>query len=146
MDAYIASENGKATLQGCGVSALVPLATAIQRLAENDINITVRQGLYVRSNAGGNYGLVVDKSGRAVYFIQGSANNVLRFSVTNPNALQPIGENNATVAELVQAYGLGTQLQPAPGTSTVYNIDGISYTLAEGNDGLYFTPEPPAWE
>lgn len=42
VDAYIASENGKATLQGCGVTALVPLATATQRLAENGINITVK--------------------------------------------------------------------------------------------------------
>lgn len=41
MDAYIASENGQATLQGCGVTALVPLATATQRLADNGINITV---------------------------------------------------------------------------------------------------------
>lgn len=146
VDAYIASKDGQDTLKGCGVSALVPLATAIQRLADNGINITVRQGLYVRSNAGGNYGLVVDKAGRAVYFISESANYVLRFSVTNPNVLQPTEENNATVSELVQSYGLGTQIQPVPDSSTVYKIDGISYTLAEGNDSFYFTPEPPAWE
>lgn len=41
LDAYLASEDGQATLQGCGVTALVPLATATQRLAENGINITV---------------------------------------------------------------------------------------------------------
>ena len=41
VDAFIASEDGQATLQGCGVSALVPVATAIQRLADNGINITV---------------------------------------------------------------------------------------------------------
>lgn len=41
LDAYIASEYGQILLSSCGVSALVPLATAIQRLAENGINITV---------------------------------------------------------------------------------------------------------
>lgn len=41
VDAFIASEYGQATLQGCGVTALVPLATATQRLADNGINITV---------------------------------------------------------------------------------------------------------
>lgn len=41
LDAYLASEYGKIFLASCGVSALVPLATATQRLAENGINITV---------------------------------------------------------------------------------------------------------
>lgn len=41
VDDYIASKSGQDTLQGCGVTALVPLATATQRLAENGINITV---------------------------------------------------------------------------------------------------------
>ena len=42
LDAYIASEYGQILLASCGVSALVPLDTAIQRLADNGINITVR--------------------------------------------------------------------------------------------------------
>lgn len=61
MDAYIASEDGQATLQGCGVSGLVPLATAIQRLADNDINITVHDDyLYYLSDIFG----AVNKQGQ----------------------------------------------------------------------------------
>ena len=41
LDAYLASQYGQIFLASCGVSALVPLATATQRLAENGINITV---------------------------------------------------------------------------------------------------------
>lgn len=146
VDAYIASEEGQATLQGCGVTALVPLATATQRLAENDINITVRQGLYTRSNAGGNNGLLVDKAGRAVYFTDSGTNLVFSFSVSNPNELFPVDEHTASIAALVQTYGLGTQLPQPPESGTVYNIDGISYTVYEGTSGLYFTPEPSEWE
>ena len=147
MDAYIASENGQATLQGCGVTALVPVATAIQRLAENGINITVhdKKGLYTR-DAGGNNGLVVDKEGRAVYFKAGDDNIVIRYSVTTPNVLIPTKEDEATVAALVQEYGLGTQLPQSLGNGTVYNIDGISYTSNQNSDGFYFTPAPSAWE
>lgn len=43
LDAYLASEYGKILLASCGVSALVPLATATQRLADNGINITVHK-------------------------------------------------------------------------------------------------------
>ena len=146
MDAYIASEGGKATLQGCGVSALVPLATAIQRLAENGINITVRQGLFLRSSGGVENGLLVDKAGRAVYFKSGGTNNVFIFFVTNPNELSPVDEKTGTIAALVQEYGLGTQLPQAPSDGTVYNIDGISYTARASSDGFYFTPAPSAWE
>lgn len=41
LDAYLASEYGQDFLAYCGVSALVPVATATQRLADNGINITV---------------------------------------------------------------------------------------------------------
>lgn len=41
LDAYLASEYGSELLPGCGCSAVVPLATATQRLAENGIYITV---------------------------------------------------------------------------------------------------------
>lgn len=146
VDAYIASKDGQATLKGCGVSALVPLDTAIQRLAENDINITVHQGLYMRSNAGGNKGLLVDKAGRAVYFTDKGSNLVFWFSVSNPNELFATDDHTASIAALVQAYGLGTQLSQPPESDTVYNIDGISYTVHEGGSGIYFTPEPSAWE
>ena len=41
LDAYLASEYGQIFLAYSGVSALVPVATATQRLADNGINITV---------------------------------------------------------------------------------------------------------
>lgn len=65
VDAYIASEEGQATLQGCGVSGLVPLETAVARLADNDINITVLDGLYRRMSIDGDY-VMVDYRGRLV--------------------------------------------------------------------------------
>lgn len=106
----------------------------------------VRQGLYVRSNAGGNYGLVVDKNGQVVYFTGGNTKYVLRFDVMNTNVLSPTDKNNVTVAELVQSYGLGTQLPEIPQTGSVYNIDGISYEVGESGITIYFTPAPSVWE
>lgn len=41
LDAYLASEYGSELLPGCGCSAVVPLETAVARLSDNDINITV---------------------------------------------------------------------------------------------------------
>lgn len=41
LEAWLASEYGQFLYEGCGVSAVVPLATATQRLADNGINITV---------------------------------------------------------------------------------------------------------
>lgn len=147
LDAYLASEYGKILLASCKVTALVPLATATQRLADNGINITVhdKKGLYTR-DAGGSNGLVVDKEGRAVYFKGGDDNFVLRFSVTKPNVLTPTKEDEAIVAALVQEYGLGTQLPQPLGNGTVFNIDGISYTSNQNSDGFYFTPALSAWE
>lgn len=146
MDAYIASEDGQATLQGCGVSALVPLETATQRLADNGINITVhdKQGLYKRDSGGAN-GLVVDKNGQAVYFTSGNVNYFLMFATANPATLMPTNENVTVVGALVHDYGIGTQLATIPAAGNDIVIDGITYEVFEVQDGLTFTPDPPAW-
>lgn len=146
MDAYIASEEGQATLQGCGVSALVPLETATQRLAENGINITVhdKQGLYRRYN-GGDYGVLVDASGRTVVNKLQSRNFVFRCT-SNTDALTMLSSDDQTIAEVVQEFGTGTEiiLEPDPGSHFV--VDGITYTIAtqQGSE-LTITPNPPAW-
>lgn len=147
VDAYIASENGQDTLQGCGVSALVPLATAIQRLADNGINITVheKKGLYMR-NSGGAYGLIVDKNGQAVYFTSQGSRYVQRYNTSGTGDFIPTVESDVTVATLVNSYGLGIELSQAPGQGVTYNIDGITYSVEERQDGMFLNPNPPAWK
>lgn len=146
MDAYIASEEGHATLQGCGVSALVPLATATQRLAENDINITVHEtkGLYRRYN-GGEYGVLVDGSGRTVVNKIENLNFVFR-STSNTDAVTMLQSSDQSVAEVVQEFGTGTEVSFTPDPSSHFVVDGITYTIAtqEGSE-LTITPNPPAW-
>ena len=142
VDAYIASEYGQATLQGCGVTALVPLATAIQRLAENDINITVRQGLYIRSN-GGQYGLLVDKEGKYVGD-SSSYGQPFRVNIAN-SAMEPIADTDPTVASMVAEYGRSALLISTPGAGWSQTIDGILYTGGESAGGLTLTPWPPTW-
>lgn len=146
LDAYLASEYGQIFLASCGVSALVPLATATQRLANNGINITVhdKQGLYKR-DSGGTNGLVVDKNGQAVYFISGNVNYFLMFATANPATLLPTDENVVVVGALVHDYGIGTQLTTIPAAGNDIVIDGITYEVHEVQDGLTLTPDPPAW-
>lgn len=146
MDAYIASEEGQATLQGCGVSALVPLATATQRLADNGINITVhdKQGLYRRDSGGAN-GLIVDKNGQAVYFMGGETTLVLRYDTATPRDCTPTNANDAVVVGLINSFGIGTQLPSPPSDGGVYVIDGINYNISETSSGYYFIPDPTAW-
>lgn len=143
VDAYIASEEGQATLQGCGVTALVPLATATQRLADNGINITVRQGLYVRSN-GGQYGLLVDKEGK---FIGDSDqyNQPFRVDIANSN-FQPIADTDPTIAAMVTEYGRSSLNITTPGAGWRQTIDGITYNGGETSSGLTLSPWPPMWE
>ena len=142
MDAFIASEDGQATLQGCGVSALVPLATAIQRLADNGINITVRQGLYVRSD-GGQYGLLVDKEGK---YVGDSDQNNRPFRVNIANSsLEPIADTDPTVASMVAEYGKSTLNIRTPVIGWSQTIDGIRYTGDEAAEGLVIRPWPPTW-
>lgn len=142
MNAYIASENGKATLQGCGVTALVPVETAIQRLADNGINITVRQGLYVRSN-GGQYGLLVDKEGKFV----GDSNNYgqpFRVDIAK-STLTPIADTDPTIASMVAEYGRSSLNFPTPGGGWSQTVDGIKYTGTESPQGISILPWPPTW-
>lgn len=146
MDAYIASEDGQATLQGCGVSALVPLAIATQQLAENGINITVhdKKGLYRRYN-GGDYGVLVDGSGRTVVNKLQNRDFVFR-STSNTDAITMLQSSDQTVAEVVQEFGTGTEVSFEPDPSSHFVVDGITYTIAtqEGSE-LTITPNPPAW-
>ena len=146
VDAYIASENGKATLQGCGVSALVPLETAIQRLAENGINITVhKKGLYRRYN-GGSYGVLVDGSGRTVVNKLGGNNYVFR-STSNTDVVTMLLGSDQTVSEVVQEFGIGTELSFEPDPSSHFVVDGITYTiLTQESSEFTISPNPPAWE
>ena len=146
LDAYLASEYGQDLLTGCGVSAVVPLETAVARLAENDINITVhgKEGLYKRDSGGAN-GLVVDKNGQAVYFMGGQVTYVMRYVTATPRDCIPTDANDETVAGLVNSFGIGTQLPDSPSDGGVYTIDGITYTLSEMSSGYSFTPDPPAW-
>lgn len=146
LDAYLASEYGSELLSGCGCSAVVPLATAVARLADNDINITVhvKQGLYKR-DSGGTNGLLVDKNGQAVYFTSGSNNYVLRFATANPGTLIPTDENDTVVGALIHNYGIGTHLANIPGAGDDIVIDGITYAVFEVSDGITLTPDPPAW-
>ena len=51
LDAWLASEYGQSLFQGCGVTSLVPLATATQLLAENGINITVHDDFLLYNTA-----------------------------------------------------------------------------------------------
>ena len=146
LDAYLASEYGSELLPGCGCSAVVPLETAVARLADNDINITVhvKQGLYKR-DSGGTNGLLVDKNGQAVYFMGGQTTYVLRYATATPQILIPTDENDTVVGALIHNYGIGSELPSSPSDGGVYTIDGITYTLSEMSSGYSFTPDPPAW-
>lgn len=146
LDAYLASEYGLELLPGCGCSAVVPLATATQLLAENGINITVRDqpGLFKRNN-GGNNGLLVDKKGQAVYFMGGSTQYVCLYATDNPSEMDPTSSSSAAAADLVNSFGLGTQLANIPGEGVPIVIDGITYQVHEVGNGFSLSPDPPAW-
>ena len=141
MYAYIASENGQATLKGCGGSALVPVATAIQRLAENDINITVivPQTLFNRQFNQSDTTFLVNEQGQVVYFIDGE--NSLIFIWDNDRqrySVVPREEHQ----EAVEAWGslsLGTWTY---GQDKTVTVNGVRYTFtAQGN---YYTLTPAA--
>lgn len=147
MDAYIASEEGQATLQGCGVSALVPLATATQRLADNDINITVhvREGAY-RRFASENVGALVDSDGKcAIWRIPGDSDYVVLTTTTaNRFTLSPKTETSA--ATLIAAFGEGSIIAREPGVGATIEVSGITYTITEASEGfISLTPTPPNW-
>lgn len=122
VDAYIASEDGQATLQGCGVSALVPLETALARLADNDINITVHDDqLYYL----GDIFAAVNKQGQVLIRAEGS--QFLRITVdegTQYASWQPIG---ASQESYITQHGF---CSPDSFTATSVIYDGRVYSFS----------------
>ena len=141
VDAFIASEDGKATLQGCGVTALVPLETAIQRLADNGINITVivPQKLFNRLETGVGNLYLVNEQGQLVNFIEGEKPT---FFLWEPDAQRYAMVDYNQVSSLATQWNmasLGTWKMDQVKTVTV---DGVEYTFTA--QGSYYTLTPAA--
>lgn len=96
-------------------------------------------------NSGGAYGLIVDKNGQAVYFNSQGSRYVQRYDTSGTGSFMPTVESDATVATLVNSYGLGIEWTQIPSAGVTYNIDGITYSVLEKEDGMYLNPNPPAW-
>lgn len=146
LDAYLASEYGQIFLSSCGVSALVPLATAIQRLADNDINITVhdRQGAYRRYVAGN--GALVDSDGKCVIWkVPGDTDYVVLATATaNQFTLSPKTGSSSTA--VIAAFGEGTMISTEPAVGIREVISGTTYTITS-TEGEIITlnPTPANW-
>ena len=139
MDAYIASESGQATLQGCGVTALVPLATAIQRLADNGINITViiPVALFNRTDSSSGNTYLVDKRGSLAYMDENSQPYAFQLDSQTGNY------NNPVMSQLpfpVQAWGMSKIGDWTHGQTTVVTVDGVSYTFTPVDGAYTLTP------
>lgn len=139
MDAYIASESGKATLQGCGVSSLVPLETAIQRLAENDINITViiPVALFNRTDSSSGNTYLVDSRGSLVDLEENSQPYAFQLDSQTGNYKNPVMNQ---LPFPVQAWGLLKIGDWTHGQTTVVTVNGIAYTFTPVDDAYTLTP------
>lgn len=141
MDAFIASEDGKATLQGCGVTALVPLATAIQRLADNGINITVKepQTLLNRKFDQSDTTFLVNEQGQVVYLIDGENNLIFTWDNDRQRYSALPREEHS---DAVQAWGSSSLGTWSYGQDKTVTVNGVRYTFkAQSN---YYTLTPAA--
>lgn len=139
LDAYLASEYGSELLPGCGCSALVPLATAIQRLADNDINITViePQTLFNREFDGADGPLLVNSQGQLVYFTEGDNKTFFLGESDAQRYFMAIEDNIQPIIEAWGSSSLGTW---TAGSSKTVTVDGVSYTFTPVDDTCTLTP------
>lgn len=147
LDAYLASEYGSELLPGCGCSAVVPLETAVARLADNGINITVhdRQGAY-RRFLSENVGVLVDSDGKCVIWrVPGDTDYVVPTTATaNQFTLSPKTETSSTA--VIAAFGEGPLIDFEPGVGRNFAISGTNYTITEAAEGIItLNPTPSNW-
>ena len=139
LDAYLASEYGKILLASCGVSALVPVDTAIQRLADNDINITRHdfQTLFNRLEPGVGNWYLVNEQGKLVNFTEGEEPTFfLWYPDAQRYAMVPYGQVSSLASQWKMA-SLGTW---TAGQNKTVTVDGVKYTFAFQNDYYILTP------
>lgn len=127
VDAYIASEEGQATLQGCGVSGLVPLETAVARLADNGINITVVQNPTLFNRQSLTAPVLVNQQGKACVF-SGSTPHALVYNEAD-DSYNVVDMGDSNYNHIAEEYGV-VQIGAWPGFNTfTLDVDGVSYTF-----------------
>lgn len=141
LDAYLASEYGQIFISSIGVSALVPLATATQRLAENGINITVIEPemLFNRFDPEGAAYLLVNKRGQLVYLTEGDNQSFFLYD-EDIQGYKAIGPTQ--VDPVLSDWGSVYLGQWTAGQDKTVTVDGVRYTFTA--QGSYYTLTPAA--